>query len=403
VVVTPPVDGETRYRYLETVRHFALERLAGAGEEPALRDRHLDHFLAVAEESQTHLAGAEQKHWLNRLDVEHSDLLAAHAWCGEDDQRAVKGLRLVGALWGYWSARGHYAVAGRTLLEALARPGAQARVDARAVALVRAGAYALSRADHDAAFPLVEESLSISRELKDRQGVARCLSALATIAIFTGSLEEARKLGLESLALYRELGRVRGVANVLHNLGHVALYQGKLDEAHLRYEEALQALAATGDERQIAQTLSDFGRVATRRGEGETARIRFATALQLARGLGARREAAYALEGVAEVAAETGELAMAAQLLGAAMALRDVLGSPMTAAESAEQMGFLARLRSEMGERGLDERLGAGRSRGFEAAVEHALHWLEGTRGTSAEAGPGVPDPEKARFGVNSS
>jgi non-specific serine/threonine protein kinase len=394
VVVTPPVDGETHYRYLETVRHFALERLAAAGEEPALRDRHLDHFLGVAEESQRHLAGAEQKHWLDRLDVEHSDLLAAHAWCGAADSRAIKGLRLVGALWGYWSARGHYAVAGRTLLEALARPGAQARVDARAVALVRAGAYALSRADHDAAFPLVEESLSISRELGDRQGVARCLSALATIAIFTGSLEEARKLGLESLALYRELGRVRGVANVLHNLGHVALYQGKLDEAHLRYEEALQALAATGDERQIAQTLSDFGRVASRRGERDTARIRFATALELARGLGARREAAYALEGVAEVAAETGELAMAAQLLGAAMALRDVLGSPMTAAESAEQTGLLARLRSEMGEGGLEERLGAGRAKAFEAAVEHALHWLEGIPGTSTEAGPG-PGPGK--------
>ena len=403
VLVTPPVAGETRYRYLETVRHFALERLA-TGEEPALRDRHLDHFFAVAEESQTRLAGAEKRHWLDRLDVEHSDLLAAHAWCGADDSQAVKGLRLVAALWGYWSVRGHYAVAGRTLLEALARPGAQARVDARAIALVRAGAYALSRADHDAAFPLIQESLSISRELGDRQGVARSLNALATIAIFTGSLEDARKLGTESLALYRELGRLRGVAHGLHTLGYVALHQGKLDEAHLRYEEALQALAATGDERQIAQTLSDFGCVATRRGEMETARIRFATALRLARGLGARREVAYALEGVAELAAGTGEPTIAAQLLGAAMALRDVLGSPMTAAESAEQLRFLGRLRSGVGEAGFEEHLRAGRARAFEAAVEHALHWLEEPLGTPAEpARQGVPGRENARSGVNDS
>ncbi len=378
VVVTPAVAGETRYRYLETVRHFALERLAESGEEAAMRGRHLDYFLRVAEESQARLAGADQKRWLDRFDLEHSDLLAAHAWCGGDEGRAVRGLRLAGASWAYWSARGHYAVAGRTLLEALARPGAGGRDAARAAALVRAGAYALSQADYVSARPLVEESLAISRELGDRQGVARCLGSLASIAIFQDALVEARTWSAECLEVYRELGRTPGVAGALQTLGHVALCQGDLDEAHAHYEEALAVLASTGDDRKIAFALSEFARVATRRGEWEAGRLRFATALQLVRGLGARREAAYALEGVAELAAERGQPAVSTRILGAAQALREAIGSPPTAAESNDQVALLGRLRETLGREEYSRHILAGRALGLEAAIEQALGWLEG-------------------------
>ena len=386
VVVTPAADSETRYRYLETVRHFALELLAGTGEEEAVRDRHLEYFLGIAEESQARLAGADQKRWLARLDVEHSDLLAGHAWCGGDVGRAVPGLRLVGAMWGYWSARGHYAVAGRTLLEALARPGARVRAAARAAALVRAGAYALSQADYDAARPLVEESLSISRELGDRQGVARCLGSLASISIFQDAMAEARNWSTECLEVYRELGRPSGVASALQNLGYVALRQGELNEAQSRFEEVLAVLAGTGDDRKVAHTLSDFARVATRCAEWEAARLRFATALQIVRGLGARREAAFALEGVAELAAAKGQPATSTRTLGAAQALREAIGSPSTAAESRDQAALLGRFREIMGAEKYSRHLLAGRALDLTAAIGQALEWLEGS--SAGETGP---------------
>jgi predicted ATPase/serine/threonine protein kinase len=377
VVVTPPVAGETRYRYLETVRHYALERLAASGEETTIRDLHLAHFLAVAEESQTRLAGADQKQWLARLDVEHSDLLAAHAWCGADDARAVQGLRLVGALWRYWSGRGHYAVAGRTFSEALSRPGAGVRGAERATALVRAGGSAVTRGDYEAARPLVEESLAISRELGDRVGMARCLGTLATIAIFQDDLDEARRWSMDCLVIYRELKRPPGVAAALQSLGHVALRLGELDEAHARYEGALQVLAGTGDDRLMALALAEFARVATRRGEMEAARIRFATALELGRGLAAKREMAYALEGVAELAAGRGEGGMAMCILGAAAALRDAIGSPLTAAEAGELDRFAEDLEASLGEQESTRQNSIGRGMNFEAALEHALRWLE--------------------------
>jgi len=377
VVVTPAGARETRYRYLETVRHFALERLAEAGDEATLRDRHLDYFLRIAEESETRLAGADQKQWLPRLDVEHSDLLAAHGWCGADEVRAVRGLHLAAAMWRYWSARGHYELAERTMREALGRPGAHLRNTDRAAVLVRAGGNALGRGDYDAARPLVEESLAIADELGDRVGVARCLGMLATIALFQGALEEARRRSLDCLSAYRDLGRPAGVANALQTLANVALQQGDLDEAHLRYEEALEALAGTGDERNIALILSDFGRVATRKGDWEGGRARLATALGLARGVGARREAAYGLEGAAELLAAKGDAASAVRILGASQSLRGLIGSPLTAAEAAEQEALLDRLRGALGADAWTTHLTAGRSLAFEAALDQAISWLE--------------------------
>ena len=67
----------TRYRLLETVRQSALERLAVAGEEEALRSRHLDAFLALAEEAGPQLETGAQREWLELLDPEAANLAAA--------------------------------------------------------------------------------------------------------------------------------------------------------------------------------------------------------------------------------------------------------------------------------------------------------------------------------------
>ena len=389
VVVTPPVAGETRYRYLETVRHYALERLTASGEEATIRDLHLAHFLAVAEESQTRLAGAEQKQWLARLDVEHSDLLAAHAWCGGDGARAVQGLRLVGALWRYWLPRGHFALADRILGEALVRRGAQQPTAARATALVSAGGCRLAQGDYGGARQRVEEGLSICRGMGDMRGVARCLTGLASIAIFENSLDIARELSTESLGLYRELGRLTGIAQALHTLGYIALCRRELADANAYYEEALEVLAGTGDDLQIAHTLSDFARVAALRGEWDAAQVRHATALHLASGLDTRRSAAYALEGVAELAAMRGAGIVSTRLLGAARALRKAIGAPLTPSESSEQDSILGTLRTDVGPAQFEAHLAAGERMAFEPAVAEALEWLEGDGQQSIRAGSG--------------
>src|ERR1019366_10004206 len=77
LVVADQSRGSTRYRLLETVRQYARDRMEEAGDSANWRDRHLDHFLALAEEARPQLRGAEQHVWFERLDAEHDNLRAA--------------------------------------------------------------------------------------------------------------------------------------------------------------------------------------------------------------------------------------------------------------------------------------------------------------------------------------
>ena len=80
LVLAEPTDGHTRYRLLETVRQYATERLAETGAREALRERHRDYFLALAEEAAPKLEGAEQAAWLQRLEKEYENLRASLEW-----------------------------------------------------------------------------------------------------------------------------------------------------------------------------------------------------------------------------------------------------------------------------------------------------------------------------------
>jgi non-specific serine/threonine protein kinase len=132
LVVVEEQGGAARYRLLETVRQYGQERLEAAAEAAAVRDRHRDWFLELAERSEAKLITAAQGAWLERLEAEHDNLRAALGWSAERAD-AVALVQLAGALWRFWSGHGHFAE-GRTWLDrALARAdGAPAALRARA-------------------------------------------------------------------------------------------------------------------------------------------------------------------------------------------------------------------------------------------------------------------------------
>ena len=110
-------EDAVRYRMLETVRQYAAESLHRSGEEPALKSRHWDYFLALAEEAEPNLIGAEQALWLDRLEREHDNLRAAlERKTGEAAQR------LAGALWRFWVVRGYLSEGRERLTTALSHP-----------------------------------------------------------------------------------------------------------------------------------------------------------------------------------------------------------------------------------------------------------------------------------------
>ncbi|MEU5161515.1 BTAD domain-containing putative transcriptional regulator [Streptomyces sp. NPDC020875] len=118
VVVADTPDGP-RYRLLESVSAYGLDRLRDHGELTGARIGHRDYYTAFAERAEPHLRGHGQRQWLRLLDAERANLRTALDGA-ERDGDADRALRLVNALTWYWRLRGRYAEAARRLERALA-------------------------------------------------------------------------------------------------------------------------------------------------------------------------------------------------------------------------------------------------------------------------------------------
>ena len=112
-------DGEPRFTMLEAIREFGLEQLALSGDEVTTRRAHADHYLGLAETSAPHLVGAQQREWLDRLEVELANIRIAITWRdGPDDERA---LRMSAALAMLWYVRNHLREGSELVQRALSR------------------------------------------------------------------------------------------------------------------------------------------------------------------------------------------------------------------------------------------------------------------------------------------
>ncbi len=371
VVVERVGSGDARYRFLESVRQFATERLDESGEGAVIRERHLAWMLALAEQGDRFTSGPAQIAYFAQLDLEIENLLAGFSYCAQAEDGAQRALRLVTAPWRFWSARGHYILARRLLEDALARPGADEGTATRADALVRAGAFAVYQGDYPAARPRIEESLALYRHLSDEKGIARALNGLAVTATFLGDIETARSCNEESLARYRALGQKRGEANVLHNLGILASTAGKQDEAIAHYEAALALLGALGDRQHMALTMAALASAEVKSGRLIEAHAKLLLSLTLALEIGAERETLHAVEGTIELAATAGQPDAAAWLLGATTAMRTRLGIPLDPIETGLRAEFEATLRNALGDRGFESSFGLGAEAQTSQMVEH--------------------------------
>ena len=106
VVAEATGGGGIRYSMLEPIRQYALEKLEEGGEIEEVRRQHASFFLALAEEAEPKLRGAEDTEWLGRLGAEHDNLKVALSWTLERGEAELD-LRLAGALWTFWEAHGH--------------------------------------------------------------------------------------------------------------------------------------------------------------------------------------------------------------------------------------------------------------------------------------------------------
>jgi predicted ATPase/DNA-binding CsgD family transcriptional regulator len=332
-------DGEPRLMLLETIREFGLERLAESGEADATRRAHAAYYLALAETAEPKLAGAEQQVWLDRLDAEHDNLRAALQWVLERGE-AITALRLAGALWRFWFARGHLSEGWRWLEQSLAMRDWRLEIDKdtrqspishlqslyRAKALTGAGIIALYQGDPGRAAALCGESLALYRQLGDKPGIAAALEGLAQVALRGGNLTAARAMYQERLAIYRELDDRRGIAHSLAYLGLALWMYGEPTAARPLVEEALAIYRELRDAQEIAHTLQTLGWVALGQNDATTAETAYAESLSLCRTAGNRRGIARTLQGLGLVALTQGDYVTARAHLLESLALLIELG-----------------------------------------------------------------------------
>jgi non-specific serine/threonine protein kinase len=300
LVVAEPRGDEGRYRLLETIRAYALERLHASGEAPDVTCRHAAYYLALAEHANRELGGGQQRLWLDRLERDHENLRAALRWLVERAEVGL-GLRLGAALWLFWSIRGHLSEGRARLGELLALPGAAPDTAARAEALRGAGALAGAQGDYAAARAYLEESLACRRRLGDRGGTASVLASLGILEVRAGTAAGARSLYEESLALFRELGDREGTARMLVRLADIADTEGDHAAARSRYEEGLALFRELGDVQSIAATRCSLGAIARRRGDYGAAGALLEESVARLREVGARSDLAWALRHLGEL------------------------------------------------------------------------------------------------------
>ena len=365
ITVTEGTDGEPRVGLLETIREYALECLAEAGDLEHTRRRHAAYYAAFAERAAEQVHKLEHLVWLDRLEAEHDNLRAALSWSlatrAADGERVAIGLRLAQALGPYWYRHGHIPEGRRWLERAIG----QAPDDAGAPLAQLThwlGVLLDEQGEVEAALRFFERSLATWRELGDRDKQARELSSLGVTHRWLGHLDTARSVLEESAAIAREIGSDYRLAGALTNLGQVESEAGHLDRAAQVLREALAIDRAQGDLWGVVLDQHSLAVVSLRARRIEEAHEAVSATFDYVASSGDTGTLNAALELSACIAAELGDGLRAARLAGAAEAIREQAGTPIPAPDAALLERFLAPARATIARDAWDAELAAGRA-----------------------------------------
>jgi predicted ATPase/DNA-binding CsgD family transcriptional regulator len=261
LVQADETQGSTRYRLLETVRHYAAERLAQrpGAELDHTRAAHRDYYLALVETAAGQLRGPDEAVWLDRLEAEFDNIRAALAFSVADPDSAEPGLRLAAGLRWFCHMRGHGGEVLEALNALLERPDARTPTQVRARALT-ASCHLRDRFADDSPVPsLAAEALTIARDLADDAVAADALSQLCWFRFQHGDSPAALADIDEAVGLARAAGDPRLIAEILGRRAVFTGETGDLDTARADQEEALTLSRAAGNNYRLAITLGNLG------------------------------------------------------------------------------------------------------------------------------------------------
>ncbi len=373
VIAEAALDGEMRYRMLETLREFAEQQVTMAMDSN-LRQKHLEYYVKFAERAVAHITGEDQAVWFRKIEMEHENFRSALSFSLERSKTSTNhlelGLRLCIYLVSFWEMRG-YALEGQvwlekfiSVLEDLSEDELPLAIQARAyyshsiltrskgdfglsetsinrslqlwrsqkvgeglaAALQVAATLAYSRLDFAQARSFLEEAKQISLDIGNDYQLASAFLNLGNIALELQEWKEARELYTLSLNLRRQQGNIKLVGDALNNLGLVARYLNELEQARALFEEALPIGRKLSDRSGTAITLLNLGTVELLSKQFQPALNYLQEAVTTAKEVGNRRALAWSIKELGHWACAQSDFMTAAQLISFSETLRADLG-----------------------------------------------------------------------------
>ena len=406
-------DGSTRYRMLETIRDYAVEKLHQSGDHPTTAARHCDHYFALAKKIRDGLEGADQPGWIRRGEVELDNMRAAISLALAGGADPILAVKLAVTMTPFWMLRGYLSEGRGVVRAAMALPAVQASDLVQAHAAYAGAVLATGQGDHGEAQSMLESCLVRYRRLGNEVEVAATLSMLAIARLQAGDAAGAEAREREALALFRELGDRCGEAIGLLHLGQIAVYvgdgvlaesslkgclriaqaledsevegeaelrlgenafeSGRPDDARRHLERSLTICREAADRRGEAHALGWLGKTDLAAGNVEAARSRLGEALQTFRKAEMREELLDSLEDHAELARRIGNLELAVHISAVAENYRGRLDLARSPKGESRWQARLAALRSALPDVLFADIWEEGSHADFSAAVLDAL------------------------------
>lgn len=368
----------SRYVMLETVREYAEERLAAAGEFDAVAAQHLSYVHTVAVAAHAKFNSAEVGETTRAFDRDLENVVVALARCDTLPDGVTKSLEIVAALRLYWLGSGHLELGRRLAAEALARPGAQGIFWPRALGQQTMASIAYYQGRRDEARQAMEESLAISRALGRELGVAAGLSMLGTLAHLGGDFATARAYLTEATEIYRSRGDFVRVGSMLTSLASLHQDEGDLKTCIELHQEALRLSKEFGRWNGAAVAALNLALVSFDAGTPEPVPDHLRDGCELIVRSESIRLMMPALDLIGTLAAARGEWETAALCFGAAAAGRTA-NSADQELDCKTHVQALEQTRTTLGEARYTVAFDAGRTLELSDAFSRARSWLDGS------------------------
>jgi tetratricopeptide (TPR) repeat protein len=344
-----------------------------------LRQRHSERFLAIADQARTGIYGPRSLETLSSLDVARDNLYASLNWLirtPTDPEAAERALRLVSALCGYWSARGFFAESRQWIEQVL--PLSSAKSSTRAHVLLVSANAAIRQDDWEAAEVLIEESMSIYKNLNDRTGIAQAVNALGRLNDVKGDYTTARNLHKQGLELAREIDDPHVIAASLLNLGLASHALRDFSAARKYHEECLEVCQKMGELAGIGWSLDNLGDTTLATGDIDAACDLYCRSLRVFREQRSRHGIAACLMGLGWVETawgldRPGAAVRVARLFSAAHSLFKDMEVMLRPVERADYERDLAAVKQFLGESAFNNAWTSGHAMTIEEAISYGL------------------------------